>query len=391
VFSDNPANILLDYMRNNRYGKGLPNESIDWLSFRRAATLCNQVVNYTDSVTGKAFTCNAVIETGQTLMDNIRLILIGFRGIMPYQQGRYVLKIEHGGDDFDITATPTVPPVAFVATNDEILGGISIAGDSKRTKINRCKVTYVDPLSDFQPNEVIYPADGSADDVTFLAEDGVRLEKDVTLNMITNREQALQAAEVFVKRSRNFKQVSLATNMAGSNLTVGDLFRVINDRLGLNGVFRVVEISINEEGNIEISGFEHQSSAYGINAKGADIVRPTLSLPNPDLVEAPTGITVSSGAAFNIDNGAGYVESDATSRRLFVDWTETTDPFVRDYIVQFKESTEADFVNYTITTVPGIYITPVTLGTIYNVRVAARNELDRRSNFAEATAHTVIA
>jgi len=31
------------------------------------------------------------------------------------------------------------------------------------------------------------------------------------------------------------------------------------------------------------------------------------------------------------------------------------------------------------------------LGAIYNVRVAARNELDNRSAFATATAHTVIA
>jgi hypothetical protein len=390
VFSDNPVNVLLDYMRNDRYGKGLGNESIDWLSFRTAATLCNQVVNYTDSTSGKAFTCNVVMDTGETLMDNIKMLLVGFRGIMPYQQGRYVLKIEHGGDDSDITATPLTPPVTFVATNDEILGGISIAGDSKRTKINRCKVTYVDPYADYQPNEVVYPEDGSADDLAYLAEDGVRLEKDVTLNMITSREQALQAAEVFVKRSRNFKQVSLVTNMAGSNVTVGDLFRVINDRLGLDGVFRVVEIAINEEGNIEISGFEHQSSAYSINAKDADIIRPTLSLPDPNLVVAPTGVTATSGAAQNIATGGGYLDTDSTLRRIQVDWTATADPFVRDYIVEYKLSADSTYDTAGITTRNQFHIGPVTLGAVYNIRVAARNELDRRSNFASASPHTVI-
>jgi hypothetical protein len=71
-------------------------------------------------------------------------------------------------------------------------------------------------------------------------------------------------------------------------------------------------------------------------------------LPNPLLVVAPTAVTVQSGAAFNIDNGAGYLAADSASRRLFVSWTASTDPFVRDYIVQFKKSTDADYVTYAV-------------------------------------------
>jgi hypothetical protein len=323
-------------------------------------------------------------------MDNIKAILVSLRGIMPYQQGQYVLKIEHGGDDTDITATPVDPVVVFSANNDNVIGGMNITGDSKRTKINRCRVVWVDPAADYQPNEVIWPEDGSAEDTQFLAEDGIRLEKDITLSMTTVREQALQAAEVFVKRSRNFKQISLVTNLAGSNMTVGDLFKVINVRLGLDGIFRITDITINESGNIEITGFEHQSSAYGINAKDADIIRPTLSLPDPNLVVAPTSVTATSGAAQNIATGGGYVDTDSTLRRIQVDWTATTDPFVRDYIVEYKLSTDATYDTAGITTRNQFHIGPVTLGSVYDIRVAARNELNRRSNFASASPHTVI-
>ena len=391
AYSNNPVNVLLDYMRNPRYGKGLENDYFDWDSWKTAATLCDQVISYTDSTTGKAFTADAVIDTGQSLMDNVKLILICFRGIMPYQQGKYVLKIEHGGDDTDITATPSDPAVVFTATDDNMTGGISIGGDSKQTRCNRARVTYVDPDSDYQPNEVIYPAEGSADDVAFLAADGVRLEKSITLTMTASREQALQYAEVFVKRSRNAKQISVATNMAGSNMTVGDLFRVINTRLGLDGIFRIVDIRINEESNILVSGFEHQPSAYAVNAKDADIIRPTLSLPNPELVVAPTAVTVTSGAAQDVSSGAGYLAADSTIKRLNVSFTASTDPFVRDYVIEFKLSTDATFAIAGFTTRTQFYITPVTLGAIYNVRVAARNELNNRSAFATATPHTVIA
>lgn len=391
VYSDNPVNILLDYMRNPRYGKGLSNDVFDFDSWRTAAKLCNQVVTYTDSTTGKAFTCNAVIDTGVTLMDNIRSILVTFRGMMPYQQGKYVLKIEHGGDDTDITATPASPVVVFSANNDNIIGGINITGDSKVSKINRCKVVWTDPAADYQPNEVIYPDDGSATDIQYLAEDGIRLEKDITLPMITVREQALQAARVFVERSRNFKQISCVCTMAGSSLTVGDLFRVTNERLGLDGTFRVTEMTIGEQGDIQISGFEHRSAAYAIEAKEPDITRPTLTLPDPMLVVAPTAVTATSGAAQNVATGGGYLAADGTLRRILVSWTASTDPFVSEYIIQFKLQADADYVTAGITNLTTFFIQPVTLGSVYNIRVAARNELDRRSNFANAAAHTVVA
>jgi len=157
TFTNNPASVLLDYMRNDRFGKGLSNDVFDWDTFKTAATLCDQVVTYTDSTSGKAFTCDAVVDTSQSLMTNIKIILQGFRGIMPYQQGKYQLRIEHGGDDNDISATPSDPAVVFSITEDEIVGGLNIEGENKESKINRCRVTYVDPYADYQPNEVVYP------------------------------------------------------------------------------------------------------------------------------------------------------------------------------------------------------------------------------------------
>jgi hypothetical protein len=390
VFNNNPVNVLLDYMRNSRYGKGLSNDVFDWDSFLISARLCDQVVAYTSTTTGKAFTCDAVLDTGASLMDNIKSILAGFRGMLPYQQGKFVCKIEHGGDDTDITATPASPIVVFTATNDNIVGGVTIDGDSKQTRINRCRVTYVDPLADYQPNEVIWPDEDSVDDLAFIAVDGVRLEKNITIGTVANREQALQYAEVFVRRSRNAKIISFATTLSGANVTVGDLVRVVNPLIGLDGIFRVSDVRINAQGDIEITGFEHQSSAYAIQSKPDDIVRPTLSLPNPLLVAAPTGVTATSGAAQNIATGGGYLETDSTLRRIQVDWTASTDPFVREYVVEYKLSADSTYETAGTTTGIQFHIGPVTLGAVYNIRVAARNELDRRSNFASASPHTVI-
>ncbi len=65
-YSTNPAEILLDYLRNPRYGKGLKNDDIHWPTWKAAARKCNQTVTYftTNNVTGPILTCNYVVDTG---------------------------------------------------------------------------------------------------------------------------------------------------------------------------------------------------------------------------------------------------------------------------------------------------------------------------------------
>ena len=393
VYSNNPVNVLLDYMRNPRYGKGLTNDAFDWVSFRRAALMCNQTVAYTDTTTGKAFTCDAVMETSASIMNNCKILLVGFRGIMPYTQGRFQLRIENAGDDTDIEAVPSSPAVAFTATADNIIGGLSLIGDNKETKINRCRITYVDPLADYQPNEVIWPDEGSADDTAYLAEDNdQRFESVMSLSTVANREQALQYAEVSVKRSRNAKQIQFATTIAGSNVSVGDLCRVISPGIGLDGVFRITDIRLNSEGDIQITGFEHQPTNYVINAKPDDIARPTLSLPDPYLTPPPTSLVLQTGATYNIlTNTDGYSSSDATVKRLRASWTATADPFFARYLVQYKLSADANFLALGSTTETEFYISPISTGVNYDVRVASVNELGRQSAWITVSNHTAIA
>ena len=293
VYSNNPVSIITDYLRSPRYGKGLSNTNIHWPSFKTAADLCDQTVTYTASSTGKAFTCNAVVDTSNTLLSNTKILLANFRGIMPYQQGKFRLKIEHGGDDTDISATPASPATAFAITNDHIIGGVQLEGETKSAKINRCIITYADPTVQYQPNEVVFPEEGSATDTAFLAEDNsVRLEKKIVMATITSREQALQFAEVFVRRSRTSKYVSMQTNLAPANVSVGDLIQVTDAFIGLDGVFRVAEMRINSAGTLEFGAIEHQAGNYAINEKGVDINRPVINLPKPgDEIQGPTALT----------------------------------------------------------------------------------------------------
>ena len=80
AYSNNPVNVLVDYLRNPRYGKGLSNDVFDWASFKTAADQCDQTVTYANSDTSKAFTCDAVLDTNNSLLSNCKIVLAGFRG-----------------------------------------------------------------------------------------------------------------------------------------------------------------------------------------------------------------------------------------------------------------------------------------------------------------------
>jgi hypothetical protein len=390
AYSNNPVNVLLDYCRNPRFGKGLSNDVFNWTTFRLAALQCDQTVPYTTSTTGKFSEFDGVTDTGNTLLNNIRNILSSFTGIMPYQSGQYYLKIPHGGNDNDIDAAPNPPPVEMIITEDILIGGMKIQGESKDRKINQMRITYTDPDADYQPNDVLWPEDSSATYSTYLSEDQIPLQRQITLGNCTNRERALNYGETMVKTSRNKMIVSFSTTMAASDLSVGDLIRLINRHLNFDGIFRIETIGLSPEGSLQFQATEHNSSDYILDGQTAAPARPTIFLPDPLQVSAPTGLTVQSGAAFNIQtNTGGYLTEDSTVTRLFVSWVASTDPYVTEYIIQFKLSADSDWNTAGITTATEFFIAPVILGSSYDVRVASRNELDRRSNFTTVTGHTV--
>jgi hypothetical protein len=109
-----------------------------------------------------------------------------------------------------------------------------------------------------------------------------------------------------------------------------------------------------------------------------------INLPDPLTVDAPTNLTLVSGSEHNLTDA-----NNNTVHRIRADWTASTDPFVNDYVVQFKKSSDADFITFTQTSDTYTYVSPVALGEKYDVRVLARNELNRRSAYLTELSHEV--
>jgi predicted phage tail protein len=266
-------------------------------------------------------------------------------------------------------------------------------GEQKTDKSNRIVITYVDPNNDYEPNQVIFPeprsfvGDGSTDDLFLRADNEQRIERTITLPHCTSREEALQYAEVFCRRSRSSKVISFQTNLSMAHCTVGDLIKVTDASIGLDGFFRITDLNLdnNNSAVITCDAVEHQSANYAIASKSEPVTVPVLKLPDPTVMAPVTNLTVSSLARFSFIQPL-FIGGRAN--RMKVSWDASDSPFAVDFVVQFKLRTESDFTTYTITDDTEVFIPNVVSNQKYDIRVCARNNLGMRSDFVRAE-HTV--
>jgi hypothetical protein len=278
-YSTNPAEILLDYLRNPRYGKGLANDDIDWESWVRSANKCNTTVNY---VTGQSFagpilTCNYCVNTSQTIFANVKTLLMGFRAYMPYVQGKYKLRIEDAGNEFDILSgvatvvmTATTKPYLknqFTGNVCDVVGNITYTGIDKTSKYTSYSVTYVDPDQKWANQEVIYP-EGEAERQAYINQDGGRENPgSATFPTLTNYAIAKDMARLLFLKSRRQETLSLTVSSEGLELEPGDNIRVEGNILNFNTgslivPWRVVSVKINDNMTVDLGLVKNPDDIY---------------------------------------------------------------------------------------------------------------------------------
>ena len=251
----NPANALMDYLLNPRYGCGLPKESIDPESFRIAAEKFNQNVAYSSTQTGKAMTCNAVIQTERPLIENVKILLNGCRGILPYVNGRYKLVVDDGGNATDITSSTVT--VAFDVDANEFVGPVSLTGETKSTKYNKVLLNYVEPAQNFTTQQVVHTVEADR------TADGVDMVGEFSFPTLTNVGIARELARTIYDKSRSQRTISFETTQELMDTSPGDIIRVTDEVIGLTNVtFRIVSMTITTEMRVKIEAVEHDASLY---------------------------------------------------------------------------------------------------------------------------------
>ena len=236
-FSTNPAFCILDYLRNERYGKGIATSEIDLQSFYDASQVCvTQVTPYSSASDINIFDTNTVLDTSQKIIDNVRELLKGCRGYLPYTSGKYKLIIETTGS------------ASITLTEDDMIGGYNLSIPTKNERYNRVIVGFVNPDRNFQVDEVQFPPIddsglASADQHSTMktADGGFLLEGRFTFKTLTSPYQAEEMAEVILRRSREAITLGLNVSFDAYDLAIGDIVNITHSSLGFSAKeFRVM-------------------------------------------------------------------------------------------------------------------------------------------------------
>ena len=372
-FSTNPAFCLLDYLRNERYGKGIATSDLDLQSFYDASQVCvTQVTPYSGSSDINIFDCNSVIDTSKKVLDNVRDIVKGMRGYLPYVQGKYKLIIETTG-----TASVSL-------TEDDIIGGYALASPTKNSKYNRVIVSFIDPDRNYQVNEVQYPpiddsgltsADQHANMKT--ADGGFLLEGRFDFRTITSPYQAEEMAEIILRRSRESLGLSINCGFKAYELHIGDIVNITLSSLGFSTkAFRVLSMTFNEDYTINLNLVEYQASHYTWATKQQVSSTPSTNLPSPFTIQAPASVTLSD-TLVEYNDGTVIVALDITIGA-------STDKFIDYYQVEYKLNSDSNFIIYSQGSGLNHRVLNVIDQETYDVRVKAVNHFDVSSSYVTA-------
>jgi len=372
-FSTNPAFCLLDYLRNERYGKGIATADIDLQSFYDASQVCvTQVTPFSGGSDINIFDTNAVLDTSKKVIDNVRDLLQGMRGYLPYVQGKYKLVIETTGS------------ASITLNEDDIIGGYSIASPTKNTKYNRVVATFINPDRNFQADQITFPptddsslptADKHATMKT--ADGGFLLEGKFDFSTITSPYQAEEMAEIILRRSRESLGLSITAGFNAYQLHIGDIVNITLSSAGFSSkAFRVLQMTFNEDYTISLQLVEHQDSHYTFATKGQVSSTPSTTLPNPFVVQPPASVTLSD-TLVEYNDGTVIVALDIAIGA-------SPDSFVDFYQVEYKLSTDSDFIIGSRGSSLTHRILNVIDQKIYDVRVKAVNTQQVSSTFVSA-------
>ena len=373
AYSANSSLVLLDYLRNTRYGKGLPNDAFEtnYDTFKTSANTCDtQVTPYSGGTDINLFETNAVLDTEKKVIENVRELLVPMRAIFNYTQGEYKIIIEGTGS------------TQLLLTKDNVISEVKIQGESKSEKYNRVIGTFTNPEKDYQSDTVSYPPfDDSALAIedrhtTMLqADNDTLLERSFDMLQVTSPYQAEEICENILKRSRNNLKAEVTATAEALNLSIGDIVTATYSTAGFeNKPFRVMSLAINSDSTVTLGLEEHQDNFYTWESKGEAPTIPDTVLPNPFSVQAPAIIVT--------DEVIELFDGSVVSK-LVVTITNN-DSFADEFEVEYKESTETNYrlMGRGINKIIEKY--PVKEGAIYNLRARTINTLGARSAFTSA-------
>jgi predicted phage tail protein len=374
-YSDNPILQLLDYLRNDRFGMGIANSYFDsnFADWQTATDVCDaNITPYSGASQIDLMDSHAVVDTSKKAIDNVKNFIRGARAYLNFSGGIYNVLVETTGS------------ASITLTEDNIIGGISVKSKNKNSRYNRVIVNFTNPDKNYQSDTAQFPPVdetglASADQHATMktADGGLLLEGRFDFTMLTSPYQAQEMAEIILRRSRSSLDISLIADATALDLAVGDIVNITHATPSFSAKpFRVQGLNVNSNYTVTMQCSEHQDSFYTFGTQQEVASIPNTTLPNPFVIQPPASVTLSD-QLIEYNDGTVIVALDVTVGA-------SPDNFIDFYQVEYKLSTDSDFIIYAQGSGLNHRVLNVIDQQTYDVRVKAVNSAGVSSTYVSA-------
>ena len=374
-YSDNPILQLLDYLRNDRFGMGIANSYFDsnFADWQTATDVCDaNITPYSGASQIDLMDSHAVVDTSKKAIDNVKNFIRGARAYLNFSGGIYNVLVETTGS------------ASITLTEDNIIGGISVKSKNKNSRYNRVIVNFTNPDKNYQSDTAQFPPVdetglASADQHATMktADGGLLLEGRFDFTMLTSPYQAQEMAEIILRRSRSSLDISLIADATALDLAIGDIVNITHATPSFSAKpFRVQGMNVNSNYTVTLQCSEHQDSFYTFGTQQEVASIPNTTLPNPFVIQPPASVTLSD-QLIEYNDGTVIVALDVTVGA-------SPDNFIDFYQVEYKLSTDSDFIIYAQGSGLNHRVLNVIDQQTYDVRVKAVNSAGVSSTYVSA-------
>lgn len=445
AYSENSALCYRDYMLTTKVAGGMGASAVDDVQFAADANLCDEAVTLKDTTTEPRYTCNGVI----VLDGNASPV-----NVLGSMFTSSLAVLGRGGDGWQTFSACYRAPSGDVLTDSDARGPLVVtARRASRDLFNSVKGKFTGPDTNWQPtdypaisdalyiaedsgyavtndrgawasgatyalNDVvwshsavyvcIYPHGSGAGDepgvggswTTYWALCPNVVWKDLDLPFTISWKTAQRLAKIYKERNRRQMALAFPATLKGYQYAIPDVVQVTHSRWGFSS--KTFELQAGQLGldekqmvlGIDLQLQETDSAVYSWNAAAEEGVLDAphaTTLPDATTVQPCANLVLASGSGVNAIGGDGIWRN-----RLKISWDSPADQFVLSggsILIYYKKHADAAWTAWG--KVPGsatcAYITNVTDGVAYDVKVVAQNAAGATSTALEGDNYTIVA
>jgi hypothetical protein len=298
----NPANVLLDYLRNDRYGAGLANTFIDTTSFNNWRTFSAANVSYinTSNVTVQhsRYQIDGALSTFNTVKENINKICLSGGAFFTYNN-----KLGQFGVVPSQAASNAYIANAFIFNDDNIVSSINIGSTELFSLYNAIEVEY--PSVNQKDQTDVYYGELTP---AVLNPNEPYNKLDYRLDMVNDGSRVAQLANIDLNQSRFNTVLTFTADFSAMQVDVGDVVKVTSELYGYsNKLFRVMRVTEKEDAEgvitVDVTLLEYSSDVYDDLIGVEDLPKPVTGISNWWLVNGNASLSI--GDIIVVDDPTG--------------------------------------------------------------------------------------